>query len=530
LAEAGEADVTDDDQQAPAPPPLARQFDALLDAIPDTLVLISPELRVLWCNRAAAAKLGVTSREIVGRRCHEIWHRRETPCAVCPVQVSYVSGRPEVREVISPDGMVWDLRTAPVRGPGGEVAGVIEVARDISEQRRLEEHLAHAQKLESIGRLAGGIAHDFNNYLAAIAGFTELALHDLPEGARAREQVEQAREAALRAGGVTRQLLAFSRREPMRKRSLDLRELLASRSGLLQQLVGDGTTIQVRTAADLGPVDADPVQIEQILANLVVNAHDAMSSRGTVTIEAANRTVADADAGGKAEVAPGEYVALSVSDTGVGMAAEALQHLFEPFFTTKPSGTGLGLATVYGIARRGGGDVLVQSAPGKGTRIEVLLPRASTPPAVADEAAPARQARGTETVLVVEDRSGVRRVTVGILKLLGYTVLEAADGAEALSRSSGHAGAIDLLLTDVAMPGIGGAELARLLLLARPGLRVLYMTGFDPSHAEGDVSGHVAGQTLLKPFTAEALGRAVREALDGGQGRAAAERVGADRG
>jgi PAS domain S-box-containing protein len=505
-----ESDVRNEGHQSPAPP-LSLQFDALLDAIPDTLVLISSDLRVLWSNRAAAAKLGRTNRDLEGGHCYRIWHNRESPCPVCPVQVSYVSGRPEVREVVDHIGHVWDLRTAPVLAPGGEVAGVIEVARDITEHRRLEERLAHAQKLEAVGRVAGGVAHDFNNYLAAIAGFTELALLELPPGSPARENVEQAREAALRAGGVARQLLTFSRREPVHSRSLDIGELLAARAGVLQQFAGAGTTLEIRPASDLGPVEADPGQIEQILANLIVNASESMGAGGTVTIEAVNRTVGAGECGSRSAATPGEYVALSVSDTGTGMTAEALQHLFEPFFTTKRTGTGLGLPTVYGIARKGGGDVLVESAPGIGTRIEVLLPRAHAPPPGAPEHTTARQTRGTETVLVTDDREEVRRVTVGILRLLGYNVLEAADGAEALVRSSGYKGSIDLLITDLAMPGIQGRELARLMLLTRPGLRILYMTGFDPIQAEDTADeSHV----LVKPFTEEALGQAVREALD----------------
>jgi PAS domain S-box-containing protein len=506
-----------EDRQAAVPPPLSWQFDALLDAIPDTLVLISSDLRVLWSNRAAAVKLGVASGEIEGRHCYKTWHDREMPCPVCPVQESYVSGRPETREVVDHNGRVWDLRTAPVLAPGGEVAGVIEVARDISEHRRLEEQLAHAQRLEAIGRVTGGVAHDFNNYLAAIAGFTELALLELPAGAKAREHVEQAREAALRAGGVTRQLLSFSRREPVQRRSTDLGGLLRARAGVLRQYAGDGTTLEVQSATDLSPVEADPGQIEQILANLVVNARESMAAGGTIRIVAVNRTVAAGDRGCRTVVNPGEYISLTVSDTGSGMAAEALQHLFEPFFTTKRSGTGLGLPTVYGIARRGGGDVLVESAPGKGTRVEVLLPKASTPPLAADQPAPAREPRGTETVLVVDDRDGVRRVTVGILRLLGYTVLEAADGTEALMRSSGHPATIDLLLTDLAMPGLRGTEMARLMRLGRPGLRVLYMTGFDPAELERNSTGRADGPVLAKPFTAEALGRAVRNALDEGR-------------
>lgn len=505
--------MTSEGWRAPDPPPLPQQFDALLDAIPDTLVLISSDLRVLWCNRAAAQKLGVTSREIVGRRCHEVWHRREQPCAICPVQESFVSGRPEVREIVDPDGRVWDLRTAPISS-GGEVSAVIEVARDITEHRRLEEQLAHARKLEAVGRVAGGVAHDFNNYLAAIAGFAELALLELPRESVAREHVTQAREAALRAGGVARQLLMFSRREPVRRHAVDLGALLAARGEVLRQFAGAGAALEVRIAPDLVPVEADPGLIEQVLANLIVNAGESMPPGGTVTLEAANRTVAAA-AGGRSVLTPGEYAVLSVSDTGAGMTAEALGHLFEPFFTTKQSGTGLGLATVYGVARQCGGDVLVESAPGKGTRIEVLLPRATTAPAAGREPSSARPARGTETILVVDDRDGVRRVTAGILRQLGYQVLEAGDGAEALSRSSGHRGSIDLLLTDLAMPGIQGTELARMLLLARAGLRVLFMTGCDPASSGERVDGaRATRRVLVKPFTAEALGEAVRGALD----------------
>jgi PAS domain S-box-containing protein len=353
---------------------LAVQFPAILGAIPDTLVLISPELRVLWANRAAAEKLGVTEADLRGRLCHEVWHSSPTPCPVCPVQGSYASGRPECREVTDPAGRLWDLRTAPVVSGDGVVTGVVELARDITEHRRLEERLAHAQRLEAVGRLAGSVAHDFNNYLAAIVGFSELALLDLPEGAPAREPVAQARETARTARNVTRQLLAFSRREPVQRRPVDLAALLASRAAILRQLAGAGVSVEQRVAAGLRPVLADPAQIDQALANLVVNASEAMPQGGAITIEAADRTLDAGDAG--PDCAPGEYVALRVSDTGTGMDAATLERLFEPFFTTKPSGTGLGLAAVQGVARASGGDVRVESAPGAGTRVEILLPRA----------------------------------------------------------------------------------------------------------------------------------------------------------
>ncbi len=489
-------------------PELSLQFGALLDAIPDTLVLLSPELRVLWANEASARKLGLTSRELAGRRCHEVWHANVKPCDVCPVQESYATGRPAARETVDPAGRVWDLRTAPVLSPDGAVAGVIELARDVTEQRHLEGRLVHAQKLEAVGKFAGGIAHDFNNYLAAITGFTELALLELDGENPAREQVTQAREAALRAGAVTRQLLAFSRRETVRRRPLDLAELLASRDGVLRQFAGGDVAFEIRTAPDLGAAEADPGQIEQVLANLIVNAREALPSGGAITIEACNRTVAAGDDGGG--LGPGEYVALAVSDSGTGMSEETRRRLFEPFFTTKPSGTGLGLATVQGIARAGGGDVRVESAPGRGTRVEVLLPRTEPPPRRAPAVHSGQLETGTETLLVVEDRDEVRRVAAGILRLLGYTILQARSGAEALEVAAAHPGAVDLLLTDIAMPELSGPELALRFRAVRPGTRLLYMSGCEPDPWE---TTGPAAPTVRKPFTAKALAEAVRDAL-----------------
>lgn len=498
----------------PWQPGISRQFDALLDAIPDTLVYLSPDLTVLWANRAAAEKLGRDPAEIVGRRCHEVWHSRGIPCEICPVQATFASGQPEAREITDPAGLVWDLRSAPVRGDDGSVAGVIELARDVTAQRRLEGQLAHARKLEAVGRLAGGVAHDFNNYLAAISGFSDLALLEIPAAAPGRESVEQIRAAALAAGSVTRQLLAFSRRQPFHPRPVELKALIERRAGMLRQLAGEECRLELQLAGDLGMVIADPGQFEQTLVNLVVNAREAMPFGGTISVSAENLEFPERSPAHPADLQPGRYVAVVVHDNGVGVSDEARTRIFEPFYTTKEAGTGLGLATVADFVRQAGGGVRLQSAAGQGTRVEILLPRAAASPSP-EPAAPPAQEGARRTVLVVEDQPPVRRVVAQILRLQGHTVLEAGDAAEALAVAAAHPRTIDLLLTDIVMPGMRGPELARRLRDDHRGLAVLYMSGYFSGEAATEAGETPQPPMLRKPFTAEALAQAVCDALAG---------------
>jgi len=385
------------------------------------------------------------------------------------------------------------------------------------DRTRLEEQLRQAHKMEAIGRLAGGIAHDFNNLLTVINGYSELVLNSLGANLHARKNVEQIKKAGRRAATLTRQLLAFSRRQVLQLRVLDLNAVVTNFEAMLQPLIGEDILLEAVLQPGLGLVKVDPGQIEQIILNLTVNARDAMPEGGKLTIETANVELDEAYARRHVSVRPGPYVMLAISDTGCGMDAETQARIFEPFFTTKEhgKGTGLGLATVYGIVKQSGGNIWVYSEPGKGTTFKIYLPRVE---GVAEGSEPAHPRssilRGSETILLVEDEDMVRSLAREILEAHGYAVSEARDSTEALRVCHTHSGSIHLLVTDVVMPGMSGRELAARLGTIHPETKVLYMSGYtdDAVVRHGVLNAGLA--FLQKPFTANAFLCKVREVLD----------------
>ncbi|MGA8151244.1 MAG: ATP-binding protein [Terriglobales bacterium] len=391
-------------------------------------------------------------------------------------------------------------------------------AEDVTEYRALEQQLRHAQKMEAVGRLAGGIAHDFNNLLMVISGYCEFLLERIGQDPALRGPAQEIAKAANRATALTRQLLAFSRKQMLTPKVLDLNAIVTDNLRMLTRLIGEDIDLVMIPGGSLGMVKADPGQVEQVIMNLAVNARDAMPRGGKLTIETGNVSLDENYARGHAPAAPGEYVMLAVSDTGMGMDADTQTHIFEPFFTTKgPKGTGLGLSTVYGIVKQSGGYIWVHSEPGRGTTFKVYLPRIAAteevvwpqPPAVVTEVA-----RGNETILLVEDEATVRHLTRDYLRTQGYNVLEAPDPAVALQMTIAHSGPIQLLLTDVIMPGMNGRELAQQVCSVRPETRVLYMSGYT-ENAIGHNGTLEPGINLLqKPFTLPSLKAKVREALD----------------
>jgi CheY-like chemotaxis protein len=376
--------------------------------------------------------------------------------------------------------------------------------RDLTRQNELEVQLRQAQKMEAVGRLAGGIAHDFNNLLTAIAGYSEFLSAGL-EDERLRRHADEIRKAAARAAALTGQLLAFSRRQVLQPRVLDLNAVVSDMDMMLRRLIGEDVELVTLLDPKLGAVRADPTQVEQVIVNLAVNARDAMPHGGAVTIETTNVATGD-----------GEFVELRMSDTGIGMTEEERQQLFDPFFTTKAGGTGLGLATVYGIVEQSGGTIEVDSEPGLGSCFRIVLPRVdeaaergeSPTPASAPEA-------GSETILLVEDESVVRQLVAEILETSGYSVLQAGDGPSALELLRRHTGPLDLLVTDVVMPGMSGPEVAQAVTSMRPGTQVLYTSGYTDQAIghHGVLEPDVA--FLQKPFSADDLNRKVRGLLDG---------------
>ncbi|MBI3810386.1 MAG: DUF3365 domain-containing protein [Nitrospirae bacterium] len=401
---------------------------------------------------------------------------------------------------------------------GTHIAGIaIERKRAEEALRQSEKQLRQAQKMDSVGRLAGGIAHDFNNLLMVVSGYSQIILGRLGADDPLRGEVEEIAKAGDRAAALTRQLLAFSRKQVLMPKVLDLNAVVTNMEPLLRRLIGENITVRIAPNPRLGHVRADPGQIEQVMMNLVVNARDAMLQGGRLTIETTNVELDDAFAHAHIGSQPGLYVMLAVSDTGCGMDAETQAHLFEPFFTTKEKGkgTGLGLSTVYGIIKQSGGCIFVYSEPGKGTTFKVYLPRAEeAPDATGPSTSPASALRGSETILLVEDDEGVRKITAKILKTHGYTVLEAGRGEEAFRVSGRHDGPIRLMVTDVVMPGISGRELAERLRSSRPGMRVLFVSGY----ADDTVVRHGVREArmafLQKPFTPSVLACKVREVLD----------------
>jgi len=417
------------------------------------------------------------------------------------------------------DGTTYEAEAviSPVRDMAARIVNFVAVQRDVTHERQLEEQVRQSQKIEAVGRLAGGVAHDFNNLLTIISGYSDLLLARLDAEDPTRGHVSEIKKASDRAASLTRQLLAFSRRQVLAPQVLDLNHVVANIHKMLRRLIGEDIDLVMVPAQNLGQVRVDPGQIEQVLLNLVVNARDAMPQGGKIVIETANVALDSSYAGGHFPVNSGPYAMLAVSDSGCGMSAEIQSHIFEPFFTTKEQGkgTGLGLAMVYGIVKQSEGYIWVYSEVGKGTAFKIYFPRVDAQPPQQEAAKVSRErAVGAETILLVEDEHSLRALVRGLLEGVGYTVLEAHDGENALLSSGDYDGRIHLLLTDVVMPRMSGPDLALQLTASRRDMKVLYMSGYadDAIVRHGVLASNAA--YLQKPFTPETLARKVREVLD----------------
>jgi signal transduction histidine kinase len=420
----------------------------------------------------------------------------------------------------------------PVVDSQGVRLGAVMAVHDVTERRLLEGQLLQAQKMEAVGRLAGGIAHDFNNMLTAIISYSDLLLQDFDAGDRRRDDVQEISSAALRAAALTRQLLVFSRQQVTRPAIVDLNASVAELEKMLSRLIGADVGVTTRLEPELGKVKVDAGQIEQVIMNLVVNARDAMPSGGELLIETANVVLDDSYSIAHAFTHPGPHVMLSVSDTGCGMTREVQERMFEPFYTTKDAGkgTGLGLSTVYGIVRQAGGHVWVYSEVDKGSTFKIYLPRIDAPVATVAEAAPvAAPRRGSETVLLVEDDDAVRGVATRILRKTGYTVLEAINGTEALRICADPSIAIDVIITDMVMPELGGREFAAKLQEHRRDVRVIFMSGYTEDAVTRQSLLEPGAAFIEKPFAPHELTRKLRLVLDAPNPRGALPPTGAQR-
>jgi len=476
--------------------------------------------RILECNDALAHMFGYRSREdLIERDVRTLYpaaDRRRDFLDILLKDRSLVNH--EMRGQRRDGSPVWTLENAALLADerAGEV--IIEgTVTDITDRKHLEEQLRQSQKMEAIGQLAGGIAHDFNNLLTTVLGYSNMALNQLSPHEPLREEIEEIQKAGERAANLTRQLLAFSRKQLFEPKLLDVNALIAEATRMLSRLIGEHIRLVTQLDPSLGSVRADPGQLEQVLVNLVVNARDAMADGGTLTIRTQNADVDAVNSRMHFGAPAGRYVVLSVADSGVGIDPEIQKRIFEPFFTTKekPLGTGLGLATVYGIVRQSGGQVFVASEPGRGATFAIYLPRAEAGVETAVAVvAPAAPGRGSETILLVEDEAPVRDLTRRCLEQRGYSVLQAASAEDALELLAKHSGRLDLLLTDVVMPGASGPELATRLTAERPDLHVLFVSGYpdDSPASAGVLEGGTA--FLQKPFTPDTLARKVRAVLD----------------
>ena len=493
------------------------RLGVMVEKIPAVLWTSNAEARVTSAMGAGLEGIGFPGREAVG----------------VPLSVFFGSDDPHHpanqahRKALLGDSMAFDAtwkdqrfeaHVQPLRDAEGVIQGVIGVALDVTDRERLTDQLRQSQKMQTIGELAGGVAHDFNNLLMVVKGHAQLLLDKLADTSPLRASVQQVEKAADRAAALTRQLLAFSRKQVLQPRVLDMNEVVAGMIRMFSRVIGENIEMAFLPGGNLSRVKADPAQIEQVLLNLVVNARDAMPDGGRLTIETSNVVLDRGYAATHASVEPGSYVMLSVTDTGCGMDDKTKSRIFEPFFTTKGpgKGTGLGLATVYGVVKQSGGYVYVYSEVNHGTTFKIYLPQVhAEPDKLASDTDPRGHARGTETILFVEDEQSVRDLVREFLGATGYCVLEAADGLQAQKVAASHPGPIHLLVTDVVMPHLSGPELATQLAKQRPEIKVLFISGYtdDTVFRHGVLEGGVA--FLQKPFNLKALAEKIREVIKG---------------
>jgi PAS domain S-box-containing protein len=500
---------------------------ALVEASPTAIDVVDAQGVVRLWNPAAAQLFGWQASEVIGKRLPTVDERAFAALLEEVTAGSSFAAFPVERRHRDGHAVALSLSRAPIRNRRGRIVGSVSMQVDLTEQRKLEEQVLQAQKMDAIGRLAGGIAHDFNNMLGAILGFASALQEELPVPSPMARDAEQIVLAAERAAQLTRQLLAFSRKQVLQPSVFDLGRLVRDLEPMLRRLLGEHIELAVKTAGGPARIKADPTQIEQIVLNLVINARDAMPRGGRLTVAVGRRFVDDEEPADPFGARRGDYGLLRVSDSGTGMDPSTQARIFEPFFTTKPKGkgTGLGLSTVYGVVKQSGGHIRVESVLGTGTAFEILLPSTEEPlpRALPLRSLGARSCGGGETVLVVEDDATLRALICRSLVRSGFDVLEAEDGAAALALSAATSRTIHLLLTDLVMPHVGGLDLAEQLRVDRPETTVLYMSGYADQTDELPLAICKEGAALLtKPFMPATLVELVRQMLDDQHGQSVA--------
>ncbi|MBI4212831.1 MAG: response regulator [Chloroflexi bacterium] len=505
---------------------LALMFSTMFDIL--YVLDVEPDdcYRFALVNENFYAATGLNPEQVIAQRVEDVLPPTAHPLVLGKYREA-IENRQLIRwdeESVFPAGRRFgEVTVTPYFDARGVCTQLFGAVRDVTARKeaeqalqRSQEQLTQAQRLESIGLLAGGVAHDFNNLLTAIMGFSDLISEDLPPDSHSRPYLNEIRAAGERAATLTRQLLAFSRRQPLQPTVLDLNSVVTNIERLIKRVIGEHIDFATVLDHNLSLVEADPGQIEQVILNLVINARDAMTKGGKLTIETANAELDESYVSQHVGVTVGPYVMLVVSDTGTGMDKETQARIFEPFFTTKEPGrgTGLGLSTVYGIVKQSGGNIWVYSEPMQGTTFRIYLPRVDQAAAPSAPSTPAALPRGHETVLIAEDEASVRALAEILLQTAGYTVLAAENGLAALELAGHQAGPIHLLLTDLVMPGMGGTELAERLAQLHPETRVVFMSGFSPDVEIGQRALPSGMAFLPKPFTFSALASKVREVLD----------------
>ena len=507
---------------------LQRQHDyyrGILESRHESVIVIDRDFLIRELNENFLRTTGKSRDEVIGQPCYRVSRGRTGPCGEdgdhqCPAAYTFKTGkhRSIVQRHFRPRGEPFDVEVSAsaLQKENGKIALVVETTRDITELTHLKALFLQAQKMEAVGRLAGGMAHDFNNLMNVVIGYSEMLLHKSSSDNPGRQALESILDAGERAATLTRQLLAFSRKQIIEPRILDMNAVLTDMERMLRRIIGEDIELIPKSTPGIGRVRADLGMIEQVVMNLAVNARDAMPNGGKLTIETANVEFDEQYVHRHQGSVPGSYVMLAVSDTGMGMTQEVKARIFEPFFTTKEmgKGTGLGLSTVFGIVKQHNGYIMAYSKPGKGASFKIYLPRVEGDMEAEGRKVPHKVTGGKETILIVEDDEGLRTMAGMMLEDLGYTVLSCPSGEEALARLAAYEGNVALLFTDVVMPGMNGKGLSEEVRLLRPEVKVLYTSGYPDNDIAHRGVLDPGALFIQKPFTSAALGAKVRKALN----------------